>query len=156
VFVVLDLFLFYIFFESVLIPLFFIIIIWGGSKKDRAAFLLFLYTLTGSLFMLLAILYIYQNIGSTDFLILSVSNINLDYQKILWLAFFISFAIKTPLFPFHIWLFRAHAEAPLAGSIILAAVITVASYTYLKSMQFFLRDFGLPSTPPTPNTPVWG
>ena len=134
VFVVLDLFLFYVFFESVLIPLFFIVIIWGGSeKKYRAAFLLFLYTLAGSLFMLLAILYIYQNAGSTDYLILSLYDINIDYQKILWLSFFISFAVKTPLFPFHIWLFRAHAEAPLAGSIILAAVILkLATYGFLR------------------------
>ena len=87
VFVVLDLFLFYIFFESVLIPLFFIIIIWGGSSnKYRAAFLLFLYTLAGSLFMLLAILYIYQNTASTDFLLLSLTDISFDYQKILWLS----------------------------------------------------------------------
>lgn len=142
VFVVLDLFLFYIFFESVLIPLFFIIIIWGGSSnKYRAAFLLFLYTLGGSLFMLLSILYIYQNTASTDFLILSLSDISLNYQKILWLAFFISFAIKTPLFPFHIWLFRAHAEAPLAGSIILAAVILkLASYGFLRVLIPFFPD----------------
>lgn len=87
IFVVLDLFLFYIFFESVLIPLFFIIIIWGGSnKKNRAAFLLFLYTLAGSLFMLLAILYIYYNTATTDFLLLSLCDIDLNNQKILWLS----------------------------------------------------------------------
>ena len=141
VFVVLDLFLFYIFFESVLIPLFFIVIIWGGSNKYRAAFLLFLYTLAGSLFMLLAILYIYQNTGTTDFLYLSLVDINNYYQKILWLAFFLSFAIKTPLFPFHIWLFRAHAEAPLGGSIILAAVILkLASYGFLRVLLPLLPD----------------
>ena len=89
--------------------------------------------------MLLAILYIYQNTGTTDLLILSLSDISFNYQKILWLAFFISFAIKTPLFPFHIWLFRAHAEAPLAGSIILAAVILkLATYGFLRvSLPFF-------------------
>lgn len=142
VFIVLDLFLFYIFFESVLIPLFFIVLIWGGSdKKVRAAFLLFLYTLAGSLFMLLSILFIYKNTGTTDFLFLSLTNINLEYQKILWLAFFISFAVKTPLFPFHIWLFRAHAEAPLAGSIILAAVILkLASYGFLRVLIPFFPD----------------
>ncbi len=142
VFVVLDLFLFYVFFESVLIPLFFIIIIWGGSEnKYRAAFLLFLYTLAGSLFMLLAILYIYINTGTTDFLLLSLSDISFNYQKILWLAFFISFAVKTPLFPFHIWLFRAHAEAPLAGSIILAAVILkLASYGFMRVLIPFFPD----------------
>jgi NADH-ubiquinone oxidoreductase chain 4 len=123
VFVVLDLFLFYIFFESVLIPLFLIVGIWGASaNRIRAAFLLFLYTLAGSLFMLLAILIIYGNVGSTDFKLISLVEISLESQKILWLAFFLSFAVKTPLAPFYIWLFRAHAESPLAGSIILAAV----------------------------------
>nr|QWC53686.1 NADH dehydrogenase [Rhizoctonia solani] len=124
VFVVLDLLLFYIFFESVLIPLFLIVGIWGASEaRIRAAFLLFLYTLAGSLFMLLAIMVIYYNVGSTDFTILSLQQISIDSQKILWIAFFIAFAVKTPLFPFHIWLPRAHSEAPLAGSILLAAII---------------------------------
>lgn len=91
--------------------------------------------------MLLAILYIYQNTGTTDFLYLSLVDINNYYQKILWLAFFLSFAIKTPLFPFHIWLFRAHAEAPLGGSIILAAVILkLASYGFLRVLLPLLPD----------------
>lgn len=134
VFIVLDLLLFYIFFESVLIPLFIIIITWGASEaKTRAAYLLFLYTLFGSLFMLLAILIILNNYGSTDFLYISLTDINLQNQKILFLAFFLSFAIKTPLVPAHLWLFRAHAEAPLAGSVILAAIILkLASYGYLR------------------------
>lgn len=124
VFVVLDLLLFYIFFESVLIPLFLIVGIWGASEaRIRAAFLLFLYTLAGSLFMLLAIMVIYYNVGSTDFTILSLQQIGIESQKYLWIAFFIAFAVKTPLFPFHIWLPRAHSEAPLAGSILLAAII---------------------------------
>ncbi|CCO27464.1 NADH dehydrogenase subunit 4 (mitochondrion) [Rhizoctonia solani AG-1 IB] len=124
VFVVLDLLLFYIFFESVLIPLFLIVGIWGASEaRIRAAFLLFLYTLAGSLFMLLAIMVIYYNVGSTDFTVLSLQQISLESQKILWIGFFIAFAVKTPLFPFHIWLPRAHSEAPLAGSILLAAII---------------------------------
>ena len=100
VFVVLDLMLFYVFFEAVLIPMFLVVGIWGGSpNRIRASFLLFLYTLAGSLFMLLAIMVIYNNVGSTDFTILSLANIDLDSQKILWLAFFLSFAIKTPLVP---------------------------------------------------------
>jgi NADH-ubiquinone oxidoreductase chain 4 len=142
VFVVLDLLLFYIFFESVLIPLFFIVGTWGASKaRIRASFLLFLYTLAGSLFMLLAILVIYQNVGSTDFKYISLKEISLDSQKILWLAFFLSFAVKTPLFPFHGWLFRAHAEAPLAGSILLAAVILkLATYGYLRVLIDILPD----------------
>lgn len=142
VFVVLDLLLFYIFFESVLIPLFFIVGVWGASEaKVRAAFLLFLYTLFGSLFMLLAIIQIYSYLGATDFGLLSVSEINLEYQKILWLAFFLAFAIKTPLWPFTGWLFRAHVEAPLSGSVILAAVILkLATYAYLRIMISFLPD----------------
>jgi len=142
VFVVLDLLLFYIFFESVLIPLFFIVGVWGASEaKVRAAFLLFLYTLFGSLFMLLAIIQVYSYLGATDFALLSVSEIKLEYQKFIWLAFFLAFAIKTPLWPFTGWLFRAHVEAPLSGSVILAAVILkLATYAYLRIMISFLPD----------------
>jgi NADH-ubiquinone oxidoreductase chain 4 len=142
VFVVLDLMLFYIFFESVLIPMFLVVGIWGGSpNRVRASFLLFLYTLGGSLFMLLAIMVIYNHTGTTDFTILSLDNINLDNQKVLWLAFFLSFAIKTPLFPLHIWLPRAHAEAPLAGSILLASVfLKLAVYGFLRVLIRFMPD----------------
>ena len=142
VFVVLDLLLFYVFFESVLIPLYLIVGIWGASEaRIRAAFLLFLYTLAGSLFMLLAIMVIYQNVGSTDFAVISLSEISLDSQKILWLSFFLAFAVKTPLWPMHGWLFRAHAEAPLAGSILLAAVILkLATYGFLRVLLPFFPD----------------
>lgn len=142
VFVVIDLLLFYVFFESVLIPLFLIIGIWGASEaKVRAAFLLFLYTLFGSLFMLLSILLIYSQLGSTDFILLSISEISLNSQKILWIGFFLAFAIKTPLWPFTGWLFRAHVEAPLSGSVILAAVILkLATYAYLRILLGFLPD----------------
>lgn len=142
VFVVLDIMLFYIFFESVLVPLFLIVGIWGGSEhRVRAAFLLFLYTLAGSLFMLLAILVMYYNIGTTDFLMISLADISLDSQKVLWLAFFLSFAVKTPLAPFHMWLPRAHAEAPLAGSILLAGLILkLATYGYLRILLNFFPD----------------
>lgn len=142
VFVVLDLMLFYIFFEAVLIPMFLVVGIWGGSiTRIRASFLLFLYTLAGSLFMLLAILVIYYNVGSTDFTLISLSNINFDSQKILWLAFFLSFAIKTPLVPFHMWLPRAHAEAPLAGSILLAGLfLKLATYGFLRVLINFMPD----------------
>lgn len=142
VFLVLDIMLFYVFFESVLIPLFLIVGIWGGSHtRVRAAFLLFLYTLFGSLFILLAFLVIYYNVGSTDFQVVCLNEISLDSQKLLWLAIFISMAIKTPLVPLHIWLPRAHAEAPLAGSIILAGVILkLASYGYMRIMLQFLPD----------------
>nr|YP_010044453.1 NADH dehydrogenase subunit 4 [Trichosporon inkin]QPF23694.1 NADH dehydrogenase subunit 4 [Trichosporon inkin] len=142
VFVVLDLMLFYIFLEAVLIPMFLVVGIWGGSiTRIRASFLLFLYTLAGSLFMLLAILVIYYNVGSTDFTLISLSNINFDSQKILWLGFFLSFAIKTPLVPFHMWLPRAHAEAPLAGSILLAGLfLKLATYGFLRVLINFMPD----------------
>ena len=142
VFVVLDLLLFYVFFESVLIPMFLVVGIWGGSvTRIRASFLLFLYTLAGSLFMLLAIMVIYYNVGTTDFTVISLSDISLDSQKILWLAFFLSFAVKTPLVPFHMWLPRAHAEAPLAGSILLAGLfLKLATYGYLRILINFMPD----------------
>ena len=142
VFVVLDILLFYIFFESVLIPLFFIVGIWGGGPtRVRAAFLLFLYTLFGSLFMLLSFLAIYYNVGSTDFQVISLSEINLDAQKLLWLGIFISMAVKTPLVPFNTWLTYAHSEAPVGGSIVLAGVILkLATYGFLRIILQFLPD----------------
>nr|QGP74789.1 NADH dehydrogenase subunit 4 [Russula griseocarnosa] len=142
VFVVLDLILFYIFFESVLPILFLIIIVYGsGEARIRSALLLFLYTLAGSLFMLLAILQIYNYVGSTDFQIISLSEINLESQKILWLGFFIAFAVKTPLWPLTGWLYRAHADSPLAGSILLAAtILKFATYGYLRVLINFLPD----------------
>jgi NADH-ubiquinone oxidoreductase chain 4 len=131
VFVVLDLILFYIFFESVLPILFLVIIIYGaGEARIRSALLLFLYTLAGSLFMLLAILQIYSYVGSTDFQIISLSDINLDSQKILWLGFFLAFAVKTPLWPLTGWLYRAHADSPLAGSILLCFISYNCSTRY--------------------------
>ena len=142
VFVVLDLILFYIFFESVLPILFLIIIVYGsGEARIRSALLLFLYTLAGSLFMLLAILQIYSYVGSTDFQIISLSEINLDSQKFLWLGFFLAFAVKTPLWPLTGWLYRAHADSPLAGSILLAAtILKFATYGYLRVLINFLPD----------------
>jgi NADH-ubiquinone oxidoreductase chain 4 len=142
VFIVLDLLLFYIFFESVLPVLFLIIIVYGsGEARIRSALLLFLYTLAGSLFMLLAILQIYSYVGSTDFQIISLSEINLDTQKILWLGFFLAFAVKTPLWPLTGWLYRAHADSPLAGSILLAAtILKFATYGYLRVLINFLPD----------------
>ena len=142
VFVVLDLFLFYIFFESVLPVLFTIIIVYGsGENKIRSALLFFLYTLAGSLFMLLAILQIYSNVGSTDFQLISLYEISLESQKVLWLAFFLAFAVKTPLWPLTGWLYRAHADSPLAGSILLAGtILKFATYGYLRVLINFLPD----------------
>lgn len=142
VFVVLDLMLFYIFYESVLIPMFLVVGIWGGSvTRIRASFLLFLYTLAGSLFMLLAIMVIYYNVGTTDFTVVSLSDLNAGGQKVLWLAFFLSFAVKTPLVPFHMWLPRAHAEAPVGGSMLLASLLLkLATYGYLRILIGFMPD----------------
>ena len=141
-FVSLDLLLFYIFFESVLPILFIIIVIFGhGEDRFRSAFLLFLYTLAGSLPMLLCILSIYSYIGSTDFQLISLCDISLDTQKILWLGFFIAFAVKTPLYPFIIWLPKAHSDSPLAGSIILAAtILKLATYGYIRVLINFFPD----------------
>nr|YP_010697826.1 NADH dehydrogenase subunit 4 [Porodaedalea chrysoloma]WCF76787.1 NADH dehydrogenase subunit 4 [Porodaedalea chrysoloma] len=141
-FVVLDLLLFYVFFESVLPVLFIVIILYGsGEAKIRSALLFFLYTLAGSLFMLLAILEISNYVGSTDFQLISLSEINLDSQKLLWLAFFLAFAIKTPLWPMTGWLYRAHADSPLAGSILLAGtILKLATYGYLRVLINFLPD----------------
>ncbi len=141
-FVSLDLLLFYIFFESVLPILFIVIIIFGhGNDRFRSAFLLFLYTLAGSLPMLLCILVIYSYVGSTDFQLISLYDISLESQKLLWLGFFLAFAVKTPLYPFIIWLPKAHADSPLAGSIILAAtILKLATYGYLRVLINFLPD----------------
>ncbi|ODN72657.1 hypothetical protein L202_08491, partial [Cryptococcus amylolentus CBS 6039] len=141
-FVVLDLILFYVFYEAVLIPMFLVIGIWGGSNtRVRATFLLFLYTLAGSLFMLLAIMVIYYNLGTTDFNLLSLNDLSSNGQKILWLAFFLSFAVKTPLVPFHVWLPRAHAEAPVGGSMLLASLfLKLATYGFIRILVGMMPD----------------
>lgn len=142
-FICLDLLLFYIFFESVLPILFILIILYGhGIDRFRSAFLLFLYTLGASLPMLLSILVIYSYVGSTDFQLIDLSSsISLENQKWLWLGFFLAFAVKTPLYPFSIWLPKAHADSPLAGSIILAAtILKLATYGYLRVLIHFLPD----------------
>ena len=142
VFIVLDVIAFYVAFESVLIPLFLIVGIWGATEaRVRASFLLFLYTLFGSLFMLLAFVAMYYTVGSTDFEVLAAADLSFDTQKILWLAIFLSFAIKTPLVPFHIWLSRAHVEAPAAGSMVLAGlVLKLATYGILRILLPILPE----------------
>jgi len=123
-FSVLDLFIFYIFFESVLIPMFLIIGIWGSrERKIKASYLFFIYTLAGSLFMFIAIIHLFLTIGTTDYQILYYSNLNFSYEKFYWLAFFLSFAVKVPMLPFHVWLPEAHVEAPTAGSVLLAGIL---------------------------------
>jgi len=141
VFSILDLLLFYVFFESVLIPMFLIVGVWGSrERKVRAAYMLFLYTLIGSVLMLLAILLMYSIAGTTDYQVLLTTPFNESLQKILWLAFFASFAVKVPMVPVHIWLPEAHVEAPTAGSVILAGVL-------LKLGSYGLIRFSLPLFP---------
>ena len=133
VFCSLDLVIFYLFFEGGLIPMFLIIGIWGGEKRVYSAFKFFLYTLLGSVLMLVAIIYIYWLTGTTDVEKLYQIGIDAKYQKILWLAFFSSFAVKTPMWPVHTWLPDAHVEAPTAGSVILAAILLkMAGYGFIR------------------------
>ena len=123
VFMVLDILLFYIFFESILPPLFVLIGMFGSSNRVRASFYLFLYTLLGSLFLLLSILTMSSIMGTTDFDALSKTNFNYTTQIFLFLGIFIAFAVKTPTIFLNTWLLKAHVESPLAGSIILAAIV---------------------------------
>ena len=134
VFTVVDLFIFYVFFEAALVPLFLIVGIWGGSStRIRAAQLLFLYTLAGSLFILLSILNIAYHLNTTDFSLVTFTYFTPEHEHLIWIGFFIAFAVKTPIIPFHIWLPRAHAEAPLAGSILLAGVVLkLSSYGIIR------------------------
>ena len=124
IFCVLDLVFFYIFFESILIPMFILIGVWGSrQRKIHAVYQLFFYTLLGSLLMLLGILVVYSHIQTTDIRILYNTNFSFYRQVILWVSFFFAFCVKVPLFPFHIWLPEAHVEAPTVGSVILAGVL---------------------------------
>ena len=134
VFSVLDLLLFYIFFESVLIPMYLIIGIWGSrERKIRAAYFFFIYTLLGSVLMLLSILYIYYQIGTTDYEVLLTFIFSQNEQQFLWFSFFGSFATKVPMVPVHLWLPEAHVEAPTAGSVILAGVLLkMGTYGFLR------------------------
>jgi NADH-quinone oxidoreductase subunit M len=133
-FCALDLALFYIFFEGVLIPMFLIIGVWGGPRRVYAAFMFFLYTLLGSVLMLLAIIAIYWQIGTTDLLV-AMEKLELPFiwQCWLFLAFLASFAVKVPMWPVHTWLPQAHVEAPTAGSVILAGVLLkMGGYGFLR------------------------
>ena len=133
VFCSLDLIIFYLFFEAGLIPMFLIIGIWGGPRKIYSAYKFFLFTLLGSVLMLAAIIFIYWAIGTTDYTEIYKLKIPEEYQYLLWLAFFSSFAVKTPMWPVHTWLPDAHVEAPTAGSVILAAILLkMAGYGFLR------------------------
>jgi len=149
VFSVRDLLLFYIFFESVLIPMFIIIGVWGSrERKIRASYMFFLYTLFGSVLMLLSILYIYFRTGSTDYETLLAFEFSLVEQKLIWLAFFASFASKVPMLPVHIWLPEAHVEAPTAGSVILAGILLkLGSYGFIRYSLPLLPEASFYFTP---------
>jgi proton-translocating NADH-quinone oxidoreductase chain M len=124
VFCSLDILVFYVFFEAVLIPMYFVIGVFGSKKRRvRASYLLFLYTLFSSMFMFIAILMIYLSFGTTDYQTLKTVQFDPFFERFCWFAFFLSFAVKMPLLPFHVWLPEAHSEAPTAGSVILAGVL---------------------------------
>jgi NADH-quinone oxidoreductase subunit M len=140
VFCALDLVLFYLFFEGGLIPMFIIIGVWGGKRRVYASFKFFLYTLLGSVLMLLAMMAMYWQAGTTDIPTLLQTKFPADMQWWLWLAFFASFAVKMPMWPVHTWLPDAHVEAPTAGSVILAGIL-------LKMGGYGFLRFSLPMFP---------
>jgi NADH-quinone oxidoreductase subunit M len=140
VFCALDVLLFYLFFEGGLIPMFIIIGVWGGKRRIYASFKFFLYTLAGSLLMLIAILAMYAQTQTTDITALLATRFDPGLQKWLWLAFFASFAVKMPMWPVHTWLPDAHVEAPTAGSVILAGIL-------LKMGGYGFLRFSLPMFP---------
>ena len=147
-FAALDIVLFYVFFEGVLIPMYLIIGVWGGPRRNYAAFKFFLYTLAGSVLMLLAILTMMYQAGTSDMTRLLAFDFDPALQKWLWLAFFASFAVKVPMWPVHTWLPDAHVEAPTAGSVILAGVLLkFGGYGFLR---FSLPMFPLASLEFTP------
>ncbi len=145
----LDIILFYIFFEAVLIPMFLIIGVWGGPRRVYSAFKFFLYTLAGSLLMLVAVLTIFFYMGTSDIpTLMRETNMPGSMQVWLWLAFFASFAVKMPMWPVHTWLPDAHVEAPTAGSVILAGVLLkMGGYGFLRfsvPMMPLGTDFFIP------------
>lgn len=141
VFCALDMMLFYIFFEGILIPMYLIIGVWGGPRRIYASFKFFLYTLVGSLLFLVALLVLYMGAGTTDIPTLMSTAVDPGLQRWLWLAMFASFAVKVPMWPFHTWLPDAHVEAPTAGSVLLAGVLLkLGGYGFLRFSLPMLPD----------------
>jgi|TARA_B110001469_G_scaffold73989_1_gene70223 proton-translocating NADH-quinone oxidoreductase chain M len=149
VFTVLDVLFFYIFFEAILIPMFLVIGIWGSrERKIRASLQFFVYTLVGSVLMLLAILTIYAQTGTTDIQVLQTLSFSQELQIVFWLAFFASFAVKVPMLPVHLWLPEAHSEAPTAGSVILAGILLkMGGYGFLRFSIPIFPDASIYFTP---------
>jgi len=148
VFTALDIFLFYVFFEGGLIPMYLLIGVWGGLNRVYASFKFFLYTLLGSVLMLVAVLYMYIETGTTDIPALMTAHFDADVQNWLWLAFFASFAVKMPMWPVHTWLPDAHVQAPTGGSVILAGVL-------LKMGGYGFLRFSLPMFPEASEHFAW-
>lgn len=144
-----DLFFFFVSFEGVLIPLFLLIGIWGSrQRKLHAAFLIFFYTVCGSIFLLYGILLLQEAVKSTNYLILMNYNFDKNFEIYVWLFFFFAFAIKVPMFPFHIWLPEAHAEAPTAGSVILAGLLLkLGTYGFVRFLIPFFPFASVYYTP---------
>jgi proton-translocating NADH-quinone oxidoreductase chain M len=134
IFSILNLFLFYVFFEAILIPMYLLIGVWGSrERKIRAVYLFFFYTLCGSIMLLIGILYIYNTVGTLNLEYLLTFKFSAKEEKVLWLCFFLSFASKIPMFPFHIWLPEAHVEAPTVGSVLLAGILLkLGVYGFLR------------------------
>ncbi len=148
VFTALDLAMFYVFFEGSLIPMFLIIGIWGGKRRIQAAYKFFFYTFTGSVLMLLAIMYMYWQAGTLDIRELLKFHFDPAVQTWLWLAFFASFAVKMPMWPFHRWLPEAHVEAPTAGSVILAAILLkLGGYGFIRFSLAMFPDASVQFAP---------
>jgi NADH-quinone oxidoreductase subunit M len=148
VFTALDIFLFYVFFEGGLIPMYLLIGVWGGLNRVYASFKFFLYTLLGSVLMLVAVLYMYIQAGTTDIPALMAHHFDASVQNWLWLAFFASFAVKMPMWPVHTWLPDAHVQAPTGGSVILAGVL-------LKMGGYGFLRFSLPMFPEASEHFAW-